>query len=98
MVDLNGFPFSYTWHEMTDRGFLFAMPWKQRSMQLNEVNLNTRNLGEGMQVPVGGLNTEAQFTKPPDYLQVSNIVGELQAVGGGHNSEKQPQELSSIQR
>lgn len=76
-MDLNGFPFSYTWHEMTDRGFLFAMPWKQRSMQLNEVNLNTRNLGEGMQVPVGGLNTEAQFTKPPDYLQVSNIVFSL---------------------
>ena len=38
--------------------------------QLNEVNLNTRNLGEGMQLPVGGLNTEALFTKPPDYLQV----------------------------
>ena len=45
---------------------------KQRSMQLNEVNINTRNMGEGMQVPVGGLNTEAMFTKPPDYLQVSN--------------------------
>ena len=70
LMDLNGFPFSLTWHEMTDRGFLFAMPWKQRSMQLNEVNLNTRNLGEGMQLPVGGLNTEALFTKPPDYLQV----------------------------
>ena len=70
LLDLNGFPFSLTWHEMTDRGFLFAMPWKQRSMQLNEVNLNTRNLGEGMQLPVGGLNTEALFTKPPDYLQV----------------------------
>lgn len=41
-------------------------------MQLNEANINTRNMGEGMQVPVGGLNTEAMFTKPPDYLQVSD--------------------------
>ena len=70
LVDLNGFRFSYTWHEMTDRGFLFAMPWKQRGMNLNEVQLHTRNINEGQQIPVGGLNTDTQYTKPPDYLQV----------------------------
>ena len=42
-------------------------------MQLNGVNINTRNMGEGMQVPVGGLNNEAMITKPLDYLQVSNL-------------------------
>lgn len=82
-VDLNGYNFSYTWHEMVDRGFLFAMPWKQRSMSLNEVNMNTRQMNEGMQVPVGGLNTETQYTKPPDYLQESELIALMDQHGKG---------------
>ena len=52
VADLAGFQFSYTWHEMIDRGFLFAMPWKQTALKLNEANLNARSLREGMQIQV----------------------------------------------
>ena len=95
LVDLNGFQFSYTWHEMTDRGFLFAMPWKQRGMQLNEVNLNTRNMAEGMQIPVGGLNTDTQYTKPPDYLQESELIALMDQHGIGTDASI-PQHIKNV--
>jgi hypothetical protein len=30
VVDIGGFNFVYQWHEITDKGFTLAMPWKLR--------------------------------------------------------------------
>ena len=95
VVDLNGFRFSYSWHEMTERGFLSAMPWKQRSMNLNEVNLPTRFMNEGQQVPVGGLNVETQYTKPPDYLQESELIALMDQHGIGTDASI-PQHIKNV--
>ena len=94
-VDLNGYNFSYTWHEMMDRGFLFAMPFKQKSMQLNEVNLNTRQMSEGMSVAVGGVNTDTQYTQPPDYLQESELIALMDQHGIGTDASI-PQHIKNV--
>jgi hypothetical protein len=28
VVDIGGFNFAYEWHDITDKGFTLAMPWK----------------------------------------------------------------------
>jgi hypothetical protein len=41
-----GYNFSYTWHEVTERGFMAATPWKLRSVGLNESPLPTHLIRE----------------------------------------------------
>jgi len=83
VVDLNGFNFSYTWHEMTDRGFLFAMPWKMKGMALNEANIPARQLREGMPVAIRGFDCVTEYTKSPDYLQESDLISLMDKHGIG---------------
>ena len=93
-VDLNGYRFTYNCHEMMDRGFLFAMPWKQRAMNLNEVKL-PRQLVEGSQVPVTGVHTETEYTRPPDYLQESELIALMDQHGIGTDASI-PQHIKNV--
>jgi hypothetical protein len=34
VVDIGGFNFAYEWHDITDKGFTLAMPWKLKVRQL----------------------------------------------------------------
>ena len=31
--------FKYTWHEVTEKGFMFAMPWRWKGLNLNTEGL-----------------------------------------------------------
>jgi hypothetical protein len=35
VVDIGGFNFVHQWHEITDKGFTLAMPWKLRVSTLS---------------------------------------------------------------
>jgi len=95
VVDLNGFNFSYTWHEMVDRGFLFAMPWKMKGMGLNEANIPARQLREGMPLHIRGFNTVTEHTKPPDYLQESDLIAMMDKHGIGTDASI-PQHIKNV--
>ena len=95
VVDLNGFNFSYTWHEMVDRGFLFAMPWKMKGMALNETNIPARQVREGMPLHIRGFNTVTEYTKPPDYLQESDLIAMMDKHGIGTDASI-PQHIKNV--
>ena len=71
---INGYRFSYTWHEVVDRGFTFAMPWKFKALQLNELEWKMPALRDGDSVAVSHLDVRTEHTKPPDYLQESELI------------------------
>ena len=76
VVNINGYNFEYLWHEVIDNGFMFAMPWKRKNMQLNEIDWTMPQymLQDGSRVRVNGYNTQTDQTKPPDYLQESDLI------------------------
>ena len=76
VVNINGYKFQYLWHEVTDNGFMFAMPWKRKNMQLNEIDwtMPPYILQKGTRVKVNGYDTQTDQTKPPDYLQESDLI------------------------
>ena len=64
IVDINGFKFQYAWHEVIDGGFMFAMPWKRKALQLNEIDwpMPQYMLQEGGRVRVNGCDTQTDLT------------------------------------
>ena len=50
------------------RGFLFAMPWKSKDLNLNEIDWAMPRLAPGSPLRVEEVWVESDFTKPPDYL------------------------------
>ncbi|OLQ13062.1 DNA topoisomerase 3-beta-1 [Symbiodinium microadriaticum] len=68
IVNVGGEDFAYTFHEMRERGFLFAMPWKSKDLNLNEIDWAMPRLAPGSPLRVEEVWVESDFTKPPDYL------------------------------
>ena len=60
---INGYRFSYTWHEVVDRGFTFAMPWKFKALQLNELEWKMPALRDGDSVAVSHLEVRTEHTR-----------------------------------
>ena len=49
------FRFKYTWHEVNEKGFIFAMPWRWKGLNLNSEGLpmppiNLLQQGTGLQI------------------------------------------------
>ncbi|XP_023347076.1 DNA topoisomerase 3-beta [Eurytemora carolleeae] len=95
MVDIGGFNFMYKWHEVIDRGFMFAMPWKLKSLHLSVPEFNIPLLQEGQQIRLSDLKTETEFTKPPDYLQESELISLMDQHGIGTDASI-PQHMKNI--
>ena len=72
--DINRHRFTYTWHEVVDRGFTFAMPWKFKALGLNELEWKMPQLRDGDAVSVSHVDVRTEHTKPPDYLQESELI------------------------
>ena len=65
--------FKYTWHEVTEKGFMFATPWRWKSMNLNAEGPPMpppHTLREGLSLQITDFQVHEESTKPPDYLQV----------------------------
>ena len=70
-----------------------AMPWKLKSLQLNEFNLP--RLREGDPIRLADYKTETEFTKPPDYLQESELISLMDQHGIGTDASI-PQHMKNI--
>ena len=70
-----------------------AMPWKLKSLQLNEFNLP--RLREGDPIRIADYKTETEFTKPPDYLQESELISLMDQHGIGTDASI-PQHMKNI--
>merc|ERR1719250_493070 len=57
-------------------------------MALNETNIPARQLREGMPLHIRGFNTVTEFTKPPDYLQESDLIAMMDKHGIGTDGSK----------
>lgn len=82
-VNLGGFQFMYRWHSVQERGFMFAMPWKQKDLHLNEVQRVPRLGQPGSRLRVTGVECEEDYTRPPDYLKESELIDQMDKHGIG---------------
>ncbi|CAJ1376130.1 unnamed protein product [Effrenium voratum] len=95
IVNLAGEDFAYTFHEMRERGFLFAMPWKTKDLNLNEIDWAMPRLAPGSRLSVEEVWVESDFTKPPDYLKESELVALMDKHGIGTDASI-PQHIENI--
>jgi len=95
IVNVAGEDFCYTFHEMRERGFLFAMPWKSKDLQLNEIDWAMPRLAPGSRLTVQEVWVESDFTKPPDYLKESELVALMDKHGIGTDASI-PQHVENI--
>lgn len=95
IVNVGGEDFAYTFHEMRERGFLFAMPWKSKELNLNEIDWALPRLAPGSPLRVEEVWVESDFTKPPDYLKESELVALMDKHGIGTDASI-PQHVENI--
>jgi len=65
-----------------DKGFTFAMPWKMKSLNLNEARMPA-HIQEGQPLQIANFNKQEEFTKHPDYLQESELITLMDKHGIG---------------
>jgi len=81
-VSVGGFNFFYRWHVVQERGFMFAMPWKQKDLHLNEAQRAPR-LNQQSRLRVTGVTCDEDYTRPPDYLKESELIDLMDKKGIG---------------
>eukprot|EP00397_Hematodinium_sp_SG-2012_P013361 GEMP01013564.1.p1 GENE.GEMP01013564.1~~GEMP01013564.1.p1 ORF type:complete len:860 (+),score=141.73 GEMP01013564.1:77-2656(+) len=86
--------FKYVWHEVVDRGFVFATPWKQKDMRLNIME-NAPQLRQGMALPINSFELGEMWTQPPDFLKESDLIGLMDQQGIGTDASI-PQHVQNI--
>lgn len=86
--------FEFKWHTVDERGFWFAMPWKQNDHKLNELQRPPR-IQSGVQLQVVGVEIDQDYTKPPDYLKESELVELMDKHGIGTDASI-PQHVQNI--
>eukprot|EP00111_Clytia_hemisphaerica_P010804 TCONS_00031598-protein len=95
VADVNGFQFKYTFHEVVEKGFTFAMPWKMKGLQLNEARMPP-HIQQGQPMQILNFNKVEEFTKPPDYLQESELITLMDKHGIGTDASI-PQHIKNVQ-
>ncbi len=68
---------------MTDKGFMFAMPWRYKGLNLNEQMLNSHSLQPQSQLRVLDFVKEEEYTQAPQYLQESELIALMDKHGIG---------------
>jgi len=94
-VDVGGQRFSSKWHVVNERGFLFAMPWKLKDLNLKEFGEDSGKGGCGKQMPLVPQTRPGQplhiqrvvldhdQTKHPEYLKESELITLMDKNGIG---------------
>lgn len=95
VYDVGGEEFGMTYHEISERGFLFAMPWKAKDSNLNELDWEMPRLRPGTQMAVQDAWVETRTTQPPDYLKESELVALMDRNGIGTDASI-PQHIQNI--
>ncbi|XP_002155556.4 uncharacterized protein LOC100215195 [Hydra vulgaris] len=96
LVDVNGFQFEYVWHEITDKGFMWAMPWKLKGLKLNESYMPPINMLQGLTTGVLNFLKDEKYTQPPDYLQESELISLMDKHGIGTDASI-PTHIKNVQ-
>ena len=65
-----------------EKGFTFAMPWKVKGLQLNEARMPP-HIQDGTPMQITNFRKVEEFTKPPDYLQESELISLMDKHGIG---------------
>eukprot|EP00933_Yihiella_yeosuensis_P076794 TRINITY_DN8674_c0_g1_i1.p1 TRINITY_DN8674_c0_g1~~TRINITY_DN8674_c0_g1_i1.p1 ORF type:complete len:200 (-),score=27.98 TRINITY_DN8674_c0_g1_i1:32-631(-) len=89
----NQLTFVYKFHHVEDRGFFFAMPWKEKDLKLNEKRIQP--MGQGTRLRVVGITNEEDYTRPPDYLKESELIALMDQKGIGTDASI-PQHIQNI--
>ena len=68
--------------KVLEKGFTFAMPWKMKGLHLNEARM-PGHIQDGQPMQVVRFTKLEEFTKPPDYLQESELITLMDKHGIG---------------
>ncbi|CAE6936958.1 TOP3B, partial [Symbiodinium sp. CCMP2456] len=89
IFDVSGERFVFTCHEVAERGFLYAMPWKVNDLKLEEIDWQMPDMAEGDQLPVD----EVAVTR--DTTRESELVALMDKNGIGTDASI-PQHMQSL--
>ncbi|CAE7194926.1 TOP3B [Symbiodinium pilosum] len=95
VFDVCGERFVFIYHEVAERGFLYAMPWKAKDLKLEEIDWAMPDMAEGDQLPVDEISVVRDTTKPPDYLRESELVALMDKNGIGTDASI-PQHMQNV--
>lgn len=90
-----GEEFVLSHHEIVNRGFLFAMPWKTKDLHLNELDWQMPRMTPGSSYKITDVWVEVDRTSPPDYLKESELVAMMDKHGIGTDASI-PQHIQNI--
>ena len=69
-----------------EKGFTFAMPWKMKGLQLNEARMPP-HIQDGTPMQITNFRKVEEYTKPPDYLQESELIALMDKHGIGKRTQ-----------
>ncbi|CAE7473243.1 unnamed protein product [Symbiodinium natans] len=95
VFDVCGERFVFTYHEVAERGFLYAMPWKANDLKLEEIDWEMPDMAEGDELSVDEVGVARDTTKPPDYLRESELVALMDKNGIGTDASI-PQHMQNV--
>ncbi|CAE7840008.1 TOP3B [Symbiodinium sp. CCMP2592] len=95
IFDVSGERFVFTYHEVAERGFLYAMPWKVNDLKLEEIDWQMPDMAQGDQLSVDEVAVTRDTTKPPDYLRESELVALMDKNGIGTDASI-PQHMQNV--
>ena len=72
------------------------MPWKLKGLHLNECRMPPTDGIQGQSLQITNFNKVEDFTKPPDYLQESELIALMDEHGIGTDASI-PQHIKNIQ-
>ncbi|CAJ1349592.1 unnamed protein product [Effrenium voratum] len=87
--------FVFTYHQVAERGFLYAMPWKANDLKLEEIDWDMPAMSAGDEFDVCEMAVTRDTTKPPDYLKESELVSLMDKNGIGTDASI-PQHVQNV--
>ena len=100
LFDVSGEVFSTKRFNVTERGFLWAMPWMSRAIspllaQDRGMEQALPGVHQGAEVRVVSCNVTNDYSRPPQYLTESNLIAEMDKNGVGTDASI-PQHVQNI--
>ncbi|CAK8993289.1 unnamed protein product [Durusdinium trenchii] len=94
VFDVAGEHFTFTYHEVKERGFFYIMPWRPRDLKLNEIDWDMPEMSQRSEFPAEA-EVQRDKTRPPDYLKESELVALMDQNGIGTDASI-PQHVQNV--